>query len=59
MSGCAKGDDADLRARNRGQQCDIAGLIGAHLQHRRVMARIELKQGQRQADVIIQIAARR
>jgi hypothetical protein len=48
------GRGADLR-----QVGDLAGAVHAHLDHRRAMPGSEAEQGQRQADVIVQVAARR
>ena len=41
------------------QVVDLAGMIHSHLDHRRPLRLAQLEQGQRQADVVVQVADRR
>ncbi len=44
------------RRREARQVVDLAGVVHAHLDHCRMMLRTQLEQGQRQSDVVVQVA---
>ncbi len=46
--------DPDLGARQPRQRGDVAGGAGAHLDHQRLGARLQPRQGQRQADLVVE-----
>src|SRR6185312_1031128 len=52
------GDEADRRARHLDQLGHLARPVGAHLDDREAVARLEPQQRQRHADVVVEIAPR-
>ena len=58
MLGAGVRDEADRRTRDLHERRQLAGMIGAHLDHRETMLRFQTKQRQRHADVIVEVAAR-
>ena len=47
------------RGRNAGQVVDFARMVHPHLDHRRAMSLAQPEQGERQADVVVQVTDRR
>ena len=52
------GDERDVRLREPAEVADLARVVHAHLDHRAAVAGAQLEQRERQADVVVQIAAR-
>ncbi len=51
-----RGDDPDVRAGQPAEQAQLTGTAGAHLQDQDVFRAVGAQQGQRQADLVVQIA---
>ena len=59
MGALGVGNQRDGRRAERCQIGDLARAVHAHLDHRGLMGRRQTKQGQRQTDVVVQVAPRR
>jgi hypothetical protein len=59
VSALGIGDQGHGRRADRGQVGDFTGMVHAHLDHRRTVRGIQAEQRERQADVVVQVAARR
>ncbi len=56
MTGTGIVDDRHVRPSQSGQIGDLAMMVGAHLDHRIAMFRIQAQQGQRHADIVVEVA---
>ncbi len=52
------GDDGHIRRGHGGQRRDLAGMVHPHLEHADLIAFARAQEGERQADVIVEIALR-
>ena len=57
MFGARIGDDADGRRGKGGERGELPGVVGAHLDDRVALVVFESQQRQRQADVVVEVAA--
>ena len=52
------GDERDVRCGEPREVSDLAGMVHAHLHHRKAMPGPELEERQRHADIVVEVAAR-